>query len=144
VWHFSLQQPILLPDHRNSSCRLSFCLLSHILKKKPKTKIHQLCKSKHLHVRLTKRHATQLLFDTTVTSLKKGHINHKWYSHQKRGFITTERSQQKDIKSKMREHKLRSGVNWQGALQQKGMKQGLGVQENSGRTACIFNLNARQ
>jgi len=24
------------------------------------------------------------------------------------------------------------------------MKQGLGVQENSGRTACIFNLNARQ
>jgi hypothetical protein len=27
----------------------------------------------------------------------------------------------------MRVHKLRSGVNWQGALQQKGIKLGLGV-----------------
>jgi hypothetical protein len=35
--------------------------------------------------------------------------------------------QLKDIKLKMRGHQLRSSVNWQGLLKQKGVKQGLGV-----------------
>lgn len=45
-------------------------------------------------------------------------------------------SQPKGIKPKMREHKLRTGVNWKGALKQKGIKQtgikqGLGVFNSS-------------
>jgi hypothetical protein len=76
-----------------------------------------LCKSTHLHMRLTKRHATQLLFDAIAASLKKVGINHKLYSQQKQGSITTERGHQKGIKPKKTEHKLRSNVNWQGALQ---------------------------
>jgi len=47
-------------------------------------------------------------------------------------FGTIEHSQQTGIKLKMKGHKLRSGVKWQRALQQKGIKQmnikqGLGV-----------------
>jgi hypothetical protein len=34
-----------------------------------------------------------------------------------------DRLQPKGIKPKMRERKLRSGVNWQGALKQEGVKQ---------------------
>jgi hypothetical protein len=37
------------------------------------------------------------------------------------------RGQPVGVKSKMREHKLISGTNWQGALKQKGVKQGLGL-----------------
>jgi len=40
---------------------------------------------------------------------------------------TVECSQPKGIKPKMREHKLGNGVNWQGVLKRKGVKQGLGV-----------------
>jgi hypothetical protein len=41
-------------------------------------------------------------------------------------------NQPKGVKMKMREHKLRRGINWKGALKQKGIKQtgikqGLGV-----------------
>ena len=36
-------------------------------------------------------------------------------------------NQPKGVKPKRRERRLRSGVNWQGALKQKGVKQGLGV-----------------
>jgi hypothetical protein len=36
-------------------------------------------------------------------------------------------NQPKGVKPKMRENKLRSGVNWQGTLEQKGVKQGLVV-----------------
>jgi hypothetical protein len=36
-------------------------------------------------------------------------------------------SQLDGVKLKMRKPKLRSVVNWQGALKQKGIKQGLGV-----------------
>jgi len=38
-----------------------------------------------------------------------------------------ERSRPEDVKSKMRERKLRIGVNWQGVLKLNGIKQGLGV-----------------
>jgi hypothetical protein len=43
-----------------------------------------------------------------------------------------QRNQPKGVKLKMRVHKLRSGVNWQGALKQtdvkhKSVKQGLGI-----------------
>jgi len=37
-----------------------------------------------------------------------------------------ERSRPEDVKSKMRERKLMMGVNWQGVLKLKGVKQGLG------------------
>jgi hypothetical protein len=37
-----------------------------------------------------------------------------------------ERSQPEGVKSKMRERKLRMGVNWQGVLQLNGVKEGLG------------------
>ena len=37
------------------------------------------------------------------------------------------RSQSKGVKPKVRERKLRNGVNWQGNFKQKGVKQGLGV-----------------
>ena len=40
-------------------------------------------------------------------------------------------NQPKDIKQKMRENKLRTGVNQKGALKQKGIKQGLGVFNSS-------------
>jgi len=33
-------------------------------------------------------------------------------------------SQPKDVKPKIRERKLGSGINWQGVLKQKGVKQG--------------------
>jgi hypothetical protein len=39
-----------------------------------------------------------------------------------------ESSEPKGVKPKMRERKLLSGVNWQGTLNQKGVKQGLAVQ----------------
>jgi hypothetical protein len=39
-----------------------------------------------------------------------------------------ESSEPKGVKPKMRARKLLSGVNWQGTLNQKGVKQGLGVQ----------------
>jgi hypothetical protein len=35
--------------------------------------------------------------------------------------------QPKGVKPKIKERKLRSGVKWQGAFKQKGVKQGLGV-----------------
>jgi hypothetical protein len=38
-----------------------------------------------------------------------------------RGHVT-EGSQLKGVKPKMRQRKLKTGVNWQGALQQKGIK----------------------
>jgi hypothetical protein len=40
----------------------------------------------------------------------------------------------------MREGKLRRGVNWQGALKQKGLKQGRGVHEG---LAVLFLLRLR-
>jgi len=40
-------------------------------------------------------------------------------------FTTLECSQPKNIQPKIRGHKLRSGVYWQGMLEQKGIKQGL-------------------
>ena len=47
----------------------------------------------------------------------------KKYSHQQQGVSITEHSQPKGIKPKMRERKLRSGVNRQGALEQEVIKQ---------------------
>ena len=41
-----------------------------------------------------------------------------------------ERNQQKGVNLKLREGKLGTGVYWQGALNQKGVKQGLHVQAN--------------
>lgn len=38
-----------------------------------------------------------------------------------------ERSQPKGVKSKIMKGKLRTGVNWQGTLKKKGVKQELGV-----------------
>jgi hypothetical protein len=43
----------------------------------------------------------------------------------------TEGSQLKGVKPKMRERKLKSGVNWQEALRQKGIKQ-TGVKKRGG------------
>jgi hypothetical protein len=39
-----------------------------------------------------------------------------------------ESNEPKGVKPKMRERKLLSCVNWQGTLNQKGIKQGLGLQ----------------
>ena len=50
-------------------------------------------------------------------------INQKWYSHWKWGISIIEPSQLKSVKPEMRGCKLRSGVNWEGVLQQKGVKQ---------------------
>jgi hypothetical protein len=44
-----------------------------------------------------------------------------------RGKELTERSKPEGVKPKMRERKLRSDVNWQGSLKQKGLKQGLDI-----------------
>ena len=52
---------------------------------------------------------------------KKG-INQKRYSHQKSGISITEHNQPKDVKSKMRNRKLKSGVNLKGVLKRKGIK----------------------
>jgi hypothetical protein len=43
------------------------------------------------------------------------------------GVSAKERSQPKVVKSKMSGSKLRSGVHWQGAIEQKAVKQGLRV-----------------
>jgi hypothetical protein len=56
------------------------------------------------------------------------------------GVSIIEFSQSKGIKPKMRERKLRSGVNWQGALKQNGIKQGLGVVELSGASRHTVKL----
>jgi hypothetical protein len=45
-------------------------------------------------------------------------------------------NQPKSIKSKMRGCKLRTGVNWQGVLKQKGKKQGLVVHSNGSKLLC--------
>jgi len=49
-----------------------FARCSTYFKKTKNKKNHQMCKSKHLHVRLTRRHATQLLFGFIVTFLENG------------------------------------------------------------------------
>jgi hypothetical protein len=46
----------------------------------------------------------------------------KWFCHQTQGVSITERSQPNGGKTKMSDHKLRSGVNWQWALKRKGVK----------------------
>jgi len=46
------------------------------------------------------------------------------------GVSITEHRQPKGVKPKMRERKLRSGVNQQGALKQKSLKQGLHVESS--------------
>jgi hypothetical protein len=63
--------------------------------------------------------------------VNKNGVNKKLYSHQKQGVSIIERSQRKGVKPKMRGRELSSGVNWQGALQQKGVKQGLYVIRNA-------------
>jgi len=60
----------------------------------------------------------------------------KKYSHQQQGVSITEHSQPKGIKPKMRERKLRSGVNRQGALEQESLIQGLHVLQ---RVVSILN-----
>jgi hypothetical protein len=49
----------------------------------------------------------------------------KWYSHQKKGVSVKERSQPKELTAKIRGHKLCSSAIGNGALKQKGVKQGL-------------------
>jgi hypothetical protein len=49
-------------------------------------------------------------------------VNKKRYSSGKRGVRVIERSQAKGVKPKERGRKLRSGVNGQSALNQKGLK----------------------
>jgi hypothetical protein len=61
---------------------------------------------------------------------KKG-VNKKWYSRQKWGVSLIERSLSKGVKWKIRELELRSGVNSQGTLKQKGVKQ-MGVNQELG------------
>jgi hypothetical protein len=58
-------------------------------------------------------------------AMQKG-INKK-YSRQKQRVSATDCSQPKGVKPKIRKRKLRSDVNWQGTINQKGVKQGLGV-----------------
>jgi len=53
-------------------------------------------------------------------------VNQKRYSHHKEDVSAIDRSQPKGVKPKMREDGLRNGVNWQGALKQKGLKQEIG------------------
>ena len=53
--------------------------------------------------------------------LNKEGANQKWYSHNKQEFSVIERSQSEGVKPKMRERRLRSDVNWQGALNLKGI-----------------------
>jgi hypothetical protein len=54
---------------------------------------------------------------------EKVSIHQKWYSHHKQEVKVTKRNQPKVIKSKMRQHKLRSCVNRWEALTQEGIKQ---------------------
>jgi hypothetical protein len=80
------------PSAANSSARpqeqflQAFLLpvVPHTLKNKKETnnkKTHHLCKSKHLHVRITRRHATQLLFGFIVTFLKNGQCLYVFYEY---------------------------------------------------------------
>jgi hypothetical protein len=48
-------------------------------------------------------------------------------------------SQPKGVKQKMRERKLRSGVNWHGALKQKGVKQ-TAVKQGMGVLCIMIDL----
>jgi hypothetical protein len=50
-------------------------------------------------------------------------VNQKWYSQPKQGVNVIESSQPKGVKFKMEDRKLRSGVNLQESLKQKGVKQ---------------------
>jgi hypothetical protein len=47
---------------------------------------------------------------------EKGGVKQKGYSQPTEGIIVTERRQPKSVIPKIGERKLRSGVNWQGAL----------------------------
>jgi hypothetical protein len=51
-----------------------------------------------------------------VGANKKG-VNQKWYSHQKQRVSVIECSQPKGVKPKMKERKLRNGVNCQRVLE---------------------------
>ena len=48
-----------------------------------------------------------------------------------------EGSQPRGVQLNIRERKLRSGVNWQGALKQNRLKQGLGVQASGRSTGTL-------
>jgi hypothetical protein len=50
-------------------------------------------------------------------------VNPNFYSDYKCGVSVMEGFEPKGVKAKMREHILTGCVNWQGALQQKGVKQ---------------------
>jgi hypothetical protein len=49
-------------------------------------------------------------------------VNHTWYSHQEKKDKYMHINQPKDINPTMRVCRLRSAVNWQGALKQKCVK----------------------
>ena len=66
-------------------------------------------------------HRTLILSPNFVP--EKVGVNQKWYFHQKQGVSLIKRSQRNGFKSKMKERKLKSGVNWPGELKQKGIQQ---------------------
>jgi hypothetical protein len=51
-----------------------------------------------------------------------------------------ETNQPKSVKLKVRGHKLRSGVNWQGALKQKGIKHA-GIKQGLGVLQILYIIN---